>query len=78
MRLHKYVHLFFIPLIPLNARPHGIRCETCHGDFDDSVLDNQPSQQGAVWECTTCGRTWPETNIRCPICKTRRNAGAVQ
>jgi hypothetical protein len=24
-----------------------------------------------LWECPGCGRKWPETNVRCPICRIR-------
>ncbi len=66
-----YFHLFFIPLIPLSESRDGVQCCTCKNAFDDEVLEYTPPQLTASWKCPQCDRSWPESNIRCPICKVR-------
>lgn len=33
-----FIHLFFIPLIPLAAAPEQVRCEECHAAYPPAVL----------------------------------------
>lgn len=66
-------HLFFIPVITVSDDPGGVQCCHCKTFYDEEVLQQAPRQKLASWDCPQCGRSWPETNVRCPFCKVRLN-----
>ncbi len=73
-RRKSYLHIFFIPLIPCDNDPAGIQCCNCLSEYDDPSVSEYNQQALATWQCSQCKRTWPETNVRCPICKIRPDA----
>ena len=60
-----------IPLQQLSDNTGVIQCTGCGTHFDESVIHAVGPNQESTWECPKCSRKWPETNVRCPICKVR-------
>lgn len=69
LRRRKYFHLFYVPVLRLEDAPGGVRCSGCGTDFDVHPHDAAPMTVGATWACPQCGREWPETSIRCAVCR---------
>jgi len=65
-------HVFFLPVMTLSDEADGIICGSCHHHMDESVVyRTREKTEADKWACRKCGRTWPQTNVRCPVCKVR-------
>ena len=71
LRLKKHFHLFYIPVFKLEDQPSGIECQGCGNQFSEDAIYARPLGDESTWDCPQCGRTWPETHVRCSICKVR-------
>jgi hypothetical protein len=69
LQTQRYTHFFFIPIFSSYDEPHGLQCSRCRGKFSFDVLQANVS----YWACPKCAREWPETSVRCPVCKIRPN-----
>lgn len=65
------LHIFRLPVATLSEEPGGIMCLTCRGLYPEDAIDAKPEQNLKTWKCPKCSRDWPETNVRCAICRVR-------
>ena len=70
-RRKTYFTLYFLPVLRLSDDPGGIQWRQCKRAFDEVPYSYPPEEERNSWKCPECGRDWPETNVRCPICKVR-------
>jgi hypothetical protein len=49
-RLKRWVHLYWIPIIPLEEVSRWVNCLSCNGDFKEVVLEHDPDRQREEFE----------------------------
>lgn len=74
----RWFTLYFIPLFPLETVGEWLRCKSCGGTFNPSLLRlsrEEIEQALAPWICPACSNTNPSGEAACLGCGKDRSAG---
>ena len=81
LRVSRYFTLYFIPIFPMNTLGEYLRCESCAGRFNPSVLQLNEAQiedRLTPWKCPFCNNINPNDKPTCLSCQTPRLPASSQ
>ncbi len=75
MRVDHWLHLFFIPVLPVKRGGEFLFCERCNGPVEDRGPSGPPFEAESPSRCPSCGKELESGFHFCPQCGQRLRSG---